>query len=188
MLNADRIVHGLDGDLLHELYSPPEIQKRVSAMARELSSRFRGEPTVAVCVLRGAVFFFSDLVRQLQIPDLKLDFVGLSSYGAEQESSGRVDVTRWLSLDVADANVIIVEDIVDTGLSMRTLMERLNGASPRSCTLCALIDKTAHRTCKVDVDYACFRVSDGFFVGYGLDFAQKYRHFPGIYELERSEQ
>ena len=181
----DRIFHGVDGDILREIYSPEQIQERVRTIANDLNARFYGDRVVAVCVLRGAFVFFSDLVRLLQMPDLELDFVGLSSYGSKQSSKGTVDVTRWLSLDVTGAHVLVVEDIVDTGRSMRTLLDKLGTLSLKSCTLCTLVDKSERRECAVPIDYSCFQMASGFLVGYGLDFAQKYRHLPGIYEVER---
>ena len=183
MVSERRCLQGYDGDLLTELYAPHEIQARVRDVADRLIARFRNERLRAVCVLRGAFMFFTDLVRFLQPLDVSVDFIGLSSYGDCRTSSGQVDVTGWFSLDVEDVNLLIVEDIVDSGRSMQMLMQKLKGLPLKSCTLCTLIDKKVNRCCEVNVDYACFSVDAGFLVGYGLDYAQKYRHLPGIFEL-----
>lgn len=174
-------------DDIKECFSSAAIAERISALAQTLNQKFAeqypNEPVLALCILRGAFMFFSDLVRQLTIPHLQLDFIGLSSYHDAAVSSGSVAVTQWLSLDASDAHLIIVEDIVDTGKSMQVLLEKLRALAPRSITLCALLDKREKRVCDVPLDYSCFQVGEGFFVGYGLDFAQRYRHLPGIYTL-----
>ena len=173
---------------LRECFSQAEIEARVTRLAADLTARFASnapsETIIAICVLRGACMFFSDLVRRLHLPQLRLDFIGLSSYQEQASSSGSVQVTHWLSFDVRGRDVLIVEDIVDTGQSMRSLLDRLAALEPRSITLCALLDKKERRVCEVQVDYACFQVDQGFFVGYGLDYAQKYRNLPYIGVIE----
>ncbi|MBQ7606482.1 MAG: hypoxanthine phosphoribosyltransferase [Desulfovibrionaceae bacterium] len=173
-------------DELTLCFSPEEIEARVSILAQELNSKLANERVVAVCVLRGAVLFFADLVRKLSIPNLVFDFCTLSSYGDKDVSSGEVSVRTWLSQDISDAHVLIVEDIVDTGRSMQTFLARLALCPQKGITLCALLDKSESRVCAVPIDYACFQVKAGFYVGYGLDFAQRYRHLPGIYTLHQN--
>ena len=163
------------GEQLVELYGPERIARRLQEVADQLNARFANERVVAVCVLKGATIFFADLVRLLHIKDLQLDFIGLSSYGQSMESSGAVTTTRWLSADVTGAWILVVEDIVDTGQSMAKLMAKLAD----------LIDKQDRRQCAVSIDYSCFQLQDGFIVGYGLDYAERYRQLPGIYELLR---
>ncbi|MBO4335795.1 MAG: hypoxanthine phosphoribosyltransferase [Desulfovibrio sp.] len=170
-------------DKLVELFSPACIASRLAALAEQINADLAGKRVVAVCVLKGAVFFFSDLVRQLHIKDLQLDFIGLSSYGNGQVSSGQITTTRWLSLDVTGAWVLVVEDIVDTGRSMSRLISQLRTLPIAGLSLCALIDKHERRECALTLDYSCFQVNAGFLVGYGLDYAEKFRHLPGIYEL-----
>lgn len=173
------------GEQLVELYGPERIARRLQEVADQLNARFANERVVAVCVLKGATIFFADLVRLLHIKDLQLDFIGLSSYGQSMESSGAVTTTRWLSADVTGAWILIVEDIVDTGQSMAKLMAKLADLPVAGVCLCALIDKRDRRQCAVSIDYSCFQLQDGFIVGYGLDYAERYRQLPGIYELLR---
>lgn len=167
-------------------FSEAMISERVAALGQTLTERFHKDRVVALCVLRGACFFFADLVRQMRIPDLVLDFVGLSSYGSGTASSGQVEITRWPALDMPDAHCVVVEDIVDTGFSMQKLLATLSTYPLQSVTVCTLLDKRERRACAVPIDYACFEVESGFFVGYGLDYAQKYRHLPAIYTLTRA--
>ena len=176
-------IQGLDGDVLTELFSAEEIYKRVTALGKELGKRFAGEKVIALCVLRGAVFFFSDLVRALPNLSLELDFIRLSSYGQSTKSGGHVAIEAWPSCRLEDKHVIIVEDIIDSGLSMQCLLGQLSASAARSVTLCALIDKSERRLCEIPIDYSCFSVEKGFLVGYGLDYADRYRHLPAVYEL-----
>ena len=172
-------------DRLVELFSPASIASRLHEVAGQINADLADRPVVAVCVLKGAFLFFSDLVRQLHFKDLRLDFIGLSSYGNGQVSSGQISTTRWLSLDVTGAWLLIVEDIVDTGRSMSRLVRQLRTLPIAGFSLCALIDKHERRECTVVLDYSCFQINAGFLVGYGLDYAEKFRHLPGIYELTR---
>ncbi len=171
-------------DALTLCFSPEEIDARVTLLADHLNTKLANERVVAVCVLRGAVIFFSDLLRKLRLPDLSLDFCSLSSYGNNDTSCGTVSVERWLSGNISDMHVLIVEDIVDTGRTMQKLLSSLSSCGCRGITLCTLLDKRECRVCDVPVDYACFEVKAGFYVGYGLDYAQHYRHLPGIYTVQ----
>ncbi|MCR5814132.1 MAG: hypoxanthine phosphoribosyltransferase [Desulfovibrio sp.] len=168
---------------LVELIGPERIAQRLREVAGQINSHLSGQRVIAVCVLKGAVIFFADLVRLLQIKELQLDFIGLSSYGAGQVSSGQITITRWLSCDVTGAWILLVEDIVDSGRSMSELLAKLAQLPVAGVSLCTLIDKQGRRECAINIDYSCFQLNSGFLVGYGLDCAEKYRQLPGIYEL-----
>ena len=172
---------------LREIYNRDQIAKRVEELGREISSHYAREKVLGVCVLKGAFIFFADLVRSLDM-ETEIDFVRLSSYGDSTASSGEIVVKKDLETDVWDKNVLVVEDIVDTGLSLYYFSRMLRSRGARSVRICALIDKRERRTLPVDIDFCGFRVQKGFLVGYGLDMAQKYRNLPGIYAFEPSEE
>ncbi len=172
---------------LQELFSPTQIAERVQGLGREISSHYAGEKVLGLCILKGAFVFFADLVRNLDI-DLEIDFVRLSSYGDGTASSGEVSIKSDLETDVWDKHVLVVEDIVDTGLSLYYFGRTLLSRGARSVRICALIDKHERRQFPVSVDFCGFRVQKGFLVGYGLDMAQKYRNLPGIYAIAPSEE
>jgi hypoxanthine phosphoribosyltransferase len=138
---------------------------------------------VLIGVLRGAVVFVADLIRALQV-SVTVDFVGLSSYGARAESSGTVAITTPLQVPIEGRDVLVVEDILDTGRSMSALLGYLRARSPRSIRLCALLDKQARRVETIAADYVGFVIPDGFVVGYGIDYADRYRQLPAIYRVE----
>ncbi|WP_291319578.1 hypoxanthine phosphoribosyltransferase [Desulfonatronospira sp.] len=171
---------------LREIFTPDEIAKRIQGLGREVSIFYGREKVLGVCVLKGAFVFFADLVRCLDI-DMEMDFVRLSSYGDGTASSGEVSVECDLVSDVRDKNVLVVEDIVDTGLSLYYFSRMLRSRGARSVRICALIDKHERRTLPVNVDFCGFRVQKGYLVGYGLDMAQKYRNLPGIYTIDPYE-
>ena len=171
------------GERLVYLYSRDQIQDRVRALARAIRLDYRDREPVLVGVLKGAFVFMADLIRALHRP-LTLDFVGLSSYGARTESSGAVAITKPLGLSIEGKDVLVVEDILDTGLSMKALSEYLWALSPKSVRICALIDKRERRSESTRADYVGFEVPGGFVVGYGIDYAEKYRYLPEIYRVE----
>ncbi|MBQ9406718.1 MAG: hypoxanthine phosphoribosyltransferase [Desulfovibrio sp.] len=173
---------------LQAVFSPEEIAMRVRALAAEIDAVYGDEPLVAVCVLKGAVFFFSDLVRSLQNKNLELDFVRLSSYGRESTSSKHVIFNKDVEIDLCDKHVLIVEDIVDSGYSMRFLLAQFAARRVRSLRLAALIDKSERREMDIALDFVGFRLKKGFIVGYGLDYAERYRALPGIYEIIPEER
>ena len=162
-----------------------EIARRVQELGKEIAAHYAGQRLVAVCVLKGACVFFADLVRAMQGAqlDLTLDFVRLASYGHRTESSGKVEFMKDLETSVEDCHVLVVEDIVDTGNSMDYLLKVLALRNPRSVRICSLIDKKERRTVDLDVDFVGFTLQDGFIVGYGLDYNERYRELAGIYEL-----
>ncbi len=167
---------------LKEIYSPELIQHRVRELGAQISMDYKDRSLVAVCVLKGAVFFYADLIRGLSI-EPEMDFVRMSSYADKSFSTGDVIFSRDMEISVQGRNVLIVEDIVDTGHSVSCLNRILHDRGPESVRLCALIDKRERREVRVRVDYAGFVLNSGFIVGYGLDYAEKYRNLPGIFQL-----
>ncbi|MFP4349706.1 MAG: hypoxanthine phosphoribosyltransferase [Desulfococcaceae bacterium] len=163
-----------------------EIEERVENIARRISADYRGGDLVLIGVLKGAFVFLSDLIRLLTIP-VKIDFVHSSSYGDATTSSGNIQLIKGLDLDIKNKDVLIVEDIVDSGLTLSYLIEYLKSFGPRSVKICTMIDKHERRQTRLAVDYACQQVEKGFLVGYGLDFAEDYRELPGIYHLKTNE-
>jgi hypoxanthine phosphoribosyltransferase len=165
------------------VFTKDEIQRMVTAAARRISRDYKGRNLVLVGVLNGAFIFLADLARALSIP-AQIDFVRVASYGAGTTSSGKLSLTKDLELDVRDKDVLIVEDIVDTGLTLSRLMDHLQSFGPLSVEVCALIDKRERREHTVPVAYVCQVVQEGFLVGYGLDYAEDYRSLPEIYHLK----
>ena len=159
------------------VYTSGQIAERVRAMAAEIDAVYGDEPLVAVCVLKGAVFFFTDLVRAMRSENLELDFVRLSSYGKGTSSSRHVVFSKDVDCDITGKHVLIVEDVVDSGLS------QFEARGARSLRLAALVDKNERREVDVLVDFAGFKLEEGFIVGYGLDYAEKYRALPDVEEL-----
>jgi len=168
---------------LREIYTSDAIQARVRELAAEISAAYRGERLVAICVLKGAVHFFSDLTRQLAC-ETELEFVRLSSYGKGVSSCGEVSLLQDLGCDVRGRHVLVVEDIVDTGRSLQCLLTGLRARCPASLRACALVDKVERREVEISIEYAGFRVAEGFLVGYGMDYAEKYRNLDALCVLE----
>ena len=164
------------------LYSQREIQKRVKELACTISKDYQKEDLILIGVLKGAFIFLSDLARNLTIP-VKLDFVRLASYGSQSHSQGTIRLTKPIEIPVKDKHILVVEDIVDSGLTLNFLIEHLKKKSPKSVRICALIDKSERREVSVRVDYVGFSIPEGFIVGYGLDFDERYRHLPALYHL-----
>ncbi|MDY0258816.1 MAG: hypoxanthine phosphoribosyltransferase [Desulfovibrio sp.] len=165
------------------VYSAELIAQRVKELAAEIDAHYGQEPLVAVCVLKGGFVFFSDLVRALHNKNLELDFVRLSSYGKSASSTKHVIFNKDVEIDICDKHVLIVEDIVDSGYSMRFLLGQFAARKARSLRLAALVDKNERREIDVHVDFAGFKLTEGFIVGYGLDYAEHYRNLPGIFEI-----
>lgn len=165
------------------LLTEEQIRSRVSELAGEIRREYEGRDVLLIGVLKGAFMFLADLVRALALP-VDIEFVTLSSYGASTHSSG-VPKIIWSSIvNVRDRDVLIIEDIVDTGLSVTALVAELRTEQPRSIRLCVLIDKRERREETVHIDYTGFEIEQGFIVGYGTDCAEKYRHLPAIYRLD----
>ena len=167
------------------MISKEEIDKRVHELGAEISDHYRANPPVLVCVLKGSFVFAADLARAIDAP-VRIDFLGMRSYGEGTESSGVVQITQDLSRPIAGEDVLIVEDIVDTGLTIAHLIDLFRTRAPRSVKVCALLHKPARAKVQVKVDYLGFTIEDRFVVGYGLDFAEKYRNLPYIGVVERS--
>lgn len=168
---------------LKPVYTPGQIAARVRELARAIDAVYGQEPLVVVCVLKGGIMFFSDLVRSLKNPNLELDFVRLSSYNTDSFSSNHVIFSKDVEIDIHGKHVLIVEDIVDSGHTMSFLLGQLRARKARSLRLATLVDKGERRELDVTVDFAGFRLERGFIVGYGLDYAEKYRTLPGIFEV-----
>lgn len=165
------------------VFSKDDIQKMVAAVARRISHDYKGRELVLVGVLNGAFMFLADLVRELSIP-VKIDFVRVASYGANTTSSGKINLTKDLELDIRNKDVLVIEDIVDTGLTLSYLIDHLKSHGPLSVKVCSLLDKHERREREVRIDYACQVVKEGFLVGYGLDYADDYRSLQEIYHLK----
>lgn len=166
------------------VFSREAIRIRVGQMAQEIDAAYGEEPLVAICVLKGAFIFFADLVRQLSNPELEVDFVRLSSYGMNSASSKHIIFSKDIEVDILDKHVLIVEDIVDSGHTMRFLLDQLSARRPRSIAIAALVDKHERREAEITVDFPGFCLPEGFIVGYGMDYAEHFRGLPDICELE----
>lgn len=171
-------------DTLIEVLSRDKVAERVEQLKEEIRSALNGEPMVAVCVLKGAFMFFTDLVKDLGLP-LEIEFVRLASYGSGTSPGDELVFSKDLETTIKGKNVLIVEDIVDTGRSMDFLVRTFGARSPKSVRLAALVDKVERREIELEVDFAGFRLKKGFLVGCGMDYAEKYRELGGIYELEQ---
>ena len=167
------------------LLSEEEVDKRIQEIGEQISKDYAGEQVHLVCVLRGGVFFLCELAKRITVP-VSLDFMSVSSYGSDTKSSGVVKIVKDLDDSLADKHVIVVEDIVDSGRTLSYLLEMLKDRGPKSMKLCTLLDKPDRRVVDVKVDYTGFQIPDEFVVGYGLDYAQKYRNLPyiGVVELD----
>jgi hypoxanthine phosphoribosyltransferase len=161
------------------LYPRDVIAKRVRELAGAISGDYEGRELIVIGILKGAFIFMADLIRCLSIP-CQVDFVRLASYGAGSSSSGKVVMTKDIETPVKDQEILIVEDIVDSGLTMTWLVNWLQERNPRSIKVCALLDKRARRQVDFEADYVGFTLEDGFIVGYGLDFNEKARFLPDI--------
>lgn len=173
---------GLSDEIEEILFDEDLIGQRVGELAATISADYRGREIYLVGILKGAVVFVADLVRCLDLP-LRLDFMAVSSYGLSSRSSGAVRILKDLDESIQGRHVLIVEDIVDTGLTLNYLYENLAARQPASLRICALLDKPSRRRVKVKVDYTGFVVPDRFIVGYGLDFAGRFRNLPFVAAL-----
>jgi hypoxanthine phosphoribosyltransferase len=168
-----------------ELYSPEifiseeEINLRIDALGRAITKDFENEDLVVICVLKGAFIFCSDLIKKINRP-LKLEFISLSSYGDSTNSSGNVRLEMDLTANIEGKNVLIVEDIIDSGLTIKTLMELISVRNPKSVKLASLLFKPIKLKYPVKIDYLGFEIEDKFVIGYGLDYAGRYRELPYI--------
>ncbi len=167
---------------LNILISREEIKEIVKKLAEQISKDYEGKDLILVCILKGAFMFLSDLVRQLKIP-VKIDFVRLASYGSQTKSSGLVEITKDIEIPIEGKDVLIIEDIVDSGRTLLFLKERLELSNPKSVKICALLDKKARREVEIEADYIGREIENVFVVGYGIDFNESFRNLPDIYYI-----
>jgi len=172
----------LKSEKLKLLLGKEEIERRVADLAERISADYEGKQVLLICVLKGAVIFASDLMRCLKMP-VEIDFIAVSSYGSDTATSGVVRILKDLDRSIKGKDVLIVEDIVDTGLTLNYLRQNLLSRKPRSLKVVTLLDKPARRRVEFTPDYCGFEIPDYFVVGYGLDFNEDYRQLPGIYIL-----
>ena len=173
-------------DILEKvLFSKEQLAKRIKELAAQLDKGYAGKTPLMVAILKGSVMFFTDLIREMTLP-LEIDFMSISSYGSGVKSSGEVKMIKDLDNKIEGKDVIIVEDIVDSGYTMKYLTHLLEARNPSSIKICALLDKPSRRETDVAVDYKGFEVGNEFVVGYGLDYAARYRNIPFIGILKRS--
>ncbi len=173
-------------DILEKvLFSKEQLAKRIKELAVQLDKDYAGKTPLMVAILKGSVMFFTDLIREMTLP-LEIDFMSISSYGSGVKSSGEVKMIKDLDNKIEGKDVIIVEDIVDSGYTMKYLTHLLEARNPSSIKICALLDKPSRRETDVAVDYKGFEVGNEFVVGYGLDYAARYRNIPFIGILKRS--
>lgn len=165
------------------LYSREQIAQRVSELAKAMSADYAGADLVLIGILRGAFVFLADLIRELTVP-AGIDFVGAASYGAHSETSGQVMITKEPQLALAGRDIVLVEDIEDSGITLQAIFNKLRELGPRSIRICTLLDKRERRLVDLPLDYVGFTIDRGFVVGYGIDFAERYRCLPDIYRLE----
>jgi hypoxanthine phosphoribosyltransferase len=170
-------------DIEKTLLTKEQIAERIKVLGEEITKKYEGEEVVVIGVLKGCVVFMTDLIRNIDLP-MDIDFMVASSYGADTKSSGNVKIIKDINIDVHNKNVIIVEDIIDTGLTMKNLKEIFEVRQCKSISICTLLDKKERRKVEIDADYIGFDVPNEFVVGYGLDYNGKYRNIPDICVLK----
>ena len=168
-----------DNDIQEVLFSEEQLKNRVQEIAQQITADYQGKEIMLISVLRGSFVFMADLCRAIDLP-CTLDFMAVSSYGKGTKSSGQVQITKDLSEDISDRHNIVVEDILDSGNTLSYLLKILENRHPASIRLCTLLDKPDRRVKPVEVHYSGFTIPDAFVVGYGLDYAEKYRNLPYI--------
>ena len=170
-------------DIKSVMISEEEIAKRVKELGKQLTEDYKGKELLVVGILKGCMLFLSDLVRTIDLP-LTLDFMVVSSYGATTKSSGVVRIVKDLEREIEGKDVLIVEDIVDTGLTLSYLVENFKARNPKSVKVCSLLDKPDRRKAQVEIQYIGFKIPDEFVVGYGLDYGENYRNLPFVCVLK----
>jgi hypoxanthine phosphoribosyltransferase len=168
---------------VRELISEEDVNAKIAQLGAQISRDYEGESVFLLCILKGGVFFTTELAKRITVP-VSLDFMSVSSYGAGTESSGVVRIIKDLDSSIEGKNVLVIEDIIDTGRTLAYLLENLKQRHPKSLKLCALLDKPERRVSNVEVDYKGFQIPDEFVVGYGMDYDQKYRNLPYIGVVE----
>jgi len=173
-------------DKISVLLDEEKVDKRIQEIGDQISKDYEGKQVHIICVLKGSVFFACELAKRITVP-VSLDFMSVSSYGDDIQSSGIVKIVKDLDEKLEGKDVLIVEDIIDSGRTLSYLMDILQQRKPSSMRLCTLLDKPERRVVEVPVDYTCFAIPDEFVVGYGLDYAQRYRNLPYIGVVEVAE-
>ena len=170
---------------INVLISEDEVDSKIKQLGEQISKDYEGKEVHLICVLRGGSFFMCELAKRITVP-VSLDFMSVSSYGSDTKSSGAVKIVKDLDDAIEGKDVLVVEDIIDSGRTLSYLLEMLKDRKPNSLKLCTLLDKPDRRVVDVDIDYTAFQVPDKFVVGYGLDYAQKHRNLPyiGVVEFE----
>ncbi len=168
------------------MFSQEEIEAKVIELAKQIEKDYKGQDLLLVGILKGASVFVADLMRKIDL-NVNIDFMSVSSYGSGTVSSGTVKILKDLDVDIKDKNVLIVEDIIDSGITLRNLYDTLMTREPKSLKLCTLLNKPARKKVDVDVDYVGFVIEDKFIVGYGIDYDEKYRNLPYIAIVEDVE-
>ena len=163
--------------------SKNDIDSLVKQVAHRISTDYRNKDLILIGVLKGVFVFLSDLVRCLDIP-VQIDFIRVCSYGSDVSSSGEIHLTKDIEVNIKEKDVLIVEDIVDTGLTLKYLIDYLRSYHPKTIKVCVFIDKHERREADIAIDYSCHHAAKGFLVGYGLDYNEDYRHLSGIYHLK----
>ena len=175
----------LEQDVDQVLITEQQLDERIKEMGHQIAEDYQGEPLTIVGILKGAVIFFADLARAIDLP-LQMDFMSVSSYGSGTISSGVVKIIKDLDADVTGRHILLVEDIIDTGITLAYLKEYLSNRGARSVKICTLLDKPTRREKAVHVDYIGFTMPDEFLIGYGVDYAENYRNLPYVASLKRS--
>lgn len=170
-------------DKIRVMITEEEVDAKIRELAAQITKDYEGKEVHLICILKGSIFFTCELAKRIDLP-VTLDFMSVSSYGDGTESTGRVKIVKDLDENIEGKDVIVIEDIIDTGRTLSHLMDVLKVRKPETLKLCTLLDKPSRRVVNVDVDYTGFEIPDEFVVGYGLDFAQKYRNLPYIGVVE----
>lgn len=170
-------------DNVSVLISEDDVNKKILEMGKRISEDYAGKQIHLICVLKGGVFFTCELAKRISVP-VTFDFMSVSSYGDDSKSSGVVKIVKDLDEPLEGKDVLVVEDIIDSGRTLSYLLENLRRRNPNSLKLCTFLDKPERRVMPVDVDYTCFEIPDEFVVGYGLDYAQNYRNLPYVGVVE----
>ena len=172
-------------EVIRELLSEEVVAAKIKEIGQQITKDYEGKEIHLICVLKGGVFFTCELAKRIEVP-VSLDFMSVSSYGMETESSGVVKIIKDLDESIEGKNVLVVEDIIDSGRTLSLLLENLRQRKPKTLKLCTLLNKPARRVTDIQVDYVGYEIPDEFVVGYGMDYAQKYRNLPyiGVVEFE----
>ena len=175
----------IEDDVEQILIGGEELAERIRQLGQQITEDYEGKDLIVVGILKGASLFMSDLIRKIE-GKISIDFMVVSSYGNASETSGVVRIIKDLDMDITDKHILLVEDIIDTGLTLAYLKEYLCNRKAASVRICTLLDKPCRRSKPVDVEYIGFEVPDEFIIGYGIDYAEKYRNLPYIASLKRS--